>query len=176
MKGQRVVVLGGGDTAMDCNRTSIRQGAAAVTCAYRRDEANMPGSKREVANAKEEGVQFLWNRQPVEIVGNGKVKRQARHHQPVTRRAAAATVVPGSEEIAAGQSRDRPSARPNRSRGLPITALRSTRRRVITMASSTRSRRQPKVFAGGDGARPDRRSPCGRPRGGQGHPRLLDLL
>ncbi|HEX7972557.1 MAG TPA: FAD-dependent oxidoreductase, partial [Thiobacillus sp.] len=74
MKGLRVVVLGGGDTAMDCNRTSIRQGAASVTCAYRRDEKNMPGSKREVGNAKEEGVQFLWNRQPVEIVGDGKVE------------------------------------------------------------------------------------------------------
>ncbi|NNG13683.1 MAG: glutamate synthase subunit beta [Gammaproteobacteria bacterium] len=74
MKGKRVVVLGGGDTAMDCNRTSIRQGATSVSCAYRRDEANMPGSKREVANAKEEGVEFLWNRQPVEIVGNGKVE------------------------------------------------------------------------------------------------------
>ena len=74
MEGQRVIILGGGDTAMDCNRTSIRQGAQTVSCAYRRDEANMPGSKREVANAKEEGVQFLWNRQPVEIVGNGKVE------------------------------------------------------------------------------------------------------
>ena len=74
VEGQRVVVLGGGDTAMDCNRTSIRQGAQSVTCAYRRDEANMPGSKREVVNAKEEGVEFLFNRQPVEIVGNGKVE------------------------------------------------------------------------------------------------------
>jgi len=74
MQGRRVVVLGGGDTAMDCNRTCIRQGASKVTCAYRRDEANMPGSKREVANAREEGVEFLWNRQPVEIVGNGKVE------------------------------------------------------------------------------------------------------
>lgn len=74
MQGKKVVVLGGGDTAMDCNRTAIRQGALSVTCAYRRDETNMPGSKREVANAKEEGVQFLWNRQPVEIVGNGKVE------------------------------------------------------------------------------------------------------
>lgn len=74
VKDQRVVVLGGGDTAMDCNRTSIRQGATKVTCAYRRDEANMPGSRREVANAKEEGVQFQFNRQPVEIVGEaGKV-------------------------------------------------------------------------------------------------------
>ena len=74
MQGKHVVVLGGGDTAMDCNRTSIRQNAASVTCAYRRDEANMPGSKKEVANAKEEGVDFMWNRQPVEIVGNGRVE------------------------------------------------------------------------------------------------------
>ena len=74
MTGKRVVVLGGGDTAMDCNRTSIRQGARSVTCAYRRDKANMPGSAREVANAKEEGVKFLFNRQPVAIVGDGKVE------------------------------------------------------------------------------------------------------
>ncbi len=74
MKDKKVVVLGGGDTAMDCTRTSIRQEADEVFCAYRRDEANMPGSKKEVLNAKEEGVQFLWNRQPVEIVGeNGTV-------------------------------------------------------------------------------------------------------
>ncbi len=74
MEGKKVVVLGGGDTAMDCTRTSIRQKADQVFCAYRRDEANMPGSKKEVQNAKEEGVQFLWNRQPVEIIGeNGKV-------------------------------------------------------------------------------------------------------
>lgn len=72
--GQRVVVLGGGDTAMDCNRTSIRQGADSVACAYRRDEANMPGSRREVQNAMEEGVEFLFNRQPIEIVGNGRVE------------------------------------------------------------------------------------------------------
>jgi glutamate synthase (NADPH/NADH) small chain len=74
VNGKRVVVLGGGDTAMDCNRTSIRQGAASVACAYRRDEENMPGSRREVANAKEEGVNFLFNRQPVAIVGDGKVE------------------------------------------------------------------------------------------------------
>lgn len=74
MTGKRVVVLGGGDTAMDCNRTSIRQQAESVTCAYRRDEENMPGSRREVVNAKEEGVDFMFNRQPIEIIGeNGKV-------------------------------------------------------------------------------------------------------
>lgn len=74
MANQRVIVLGGGDTAMDCVRTSIRHQASSVICAYRRDEANMPGSRREVANAKEEGVQFLWNRQPVEIVGDDRVE------------------------------------------------------------------------------------------------------
>ncbi|MGB7289700.1 MAG: FAD-dependent oxidoreductase, partial [Candidatus Macondimonas sp.] len=74
MRDQRVLVLGGGDTAMDCNRTAIRQGATRVTCAYRRDEANMPGSRREYRNALEEGVRFLFNRQPVEIVGNGRVE------------------------------------------------------------------------------------------------------
>ncbi|MCP5278541.1 MAG: FAD-dependent oxidoreductase [Thiobacillus sp.] len=103
MKGLGVVVLGGGDTAMDCNRTSIRQGAASVTCAYRRDEANMPGSKREVANAKEEGVQFLWNRQPVEIVGNGKVEGiklvTTELGAPDARGRRTPVVIEGSEEI-----------------------------------------------------------------------------
>ena len=69
VEGKKVVVLGGGDTAMDCNRTSIRQAAKSVTCAYRRDEANMPGSQREVGNSKEEGVNFLFNEQPLEILG-----------------------------------------------------------------------------------------------------------
>lgn len=68
MQGKRVVVLGGGDTAMDCVRTAIRQGAGQVICAYRRDQANMPGSMREFVNAKEEGVEFLWNQQPIEIL------------------------------------------------------------------------------------------------------------
>ena len=73
-KSKKVVVLGGGDTAMDCNRTAIRQGAKSVTCLYRRDEKNMPGSRREVQNAKEEGVIFDFNIQPIDIVGNGKVE------------------------------------------------------------------------------------------------------
>lgn len=74
MAGKKVVILGGGDTAMDCNRTAIRQGASKVTCAYRRDRSNMPGSMKEVENAIEEGVEFQFNRQPVEIVGDGKVE------------------------------------------------------------------------------------------------------
>jgi len=103
VNGERVVVLGGGDTAMDCNRTSIRQGAESVHCAYRRDEANMPGSKREVANAKEEGVEFLWNRQPVEIIGNGKVEGvklvTTQLGKPDARGRRRPEVVEGSEEI-----------------------------------------------------------------------------
>jgi len=74
LKDKNVIVLGGGDTAMDCNRTAVRQNAKNVSCVYRRDEENMPGSKREVANAKEEGVNFMFNRQPLEVVGNGKVE------------------------------------------------------------------------------------------------------
>ena len=102
-KDQRVVVLGGGDTAMDCVRTAIRQGASKVTCVYRRDRANMPGSMREVDNAMEEGVEFLFNRQPLEIVGSdsvdgiklittelGAADQQGRR-QP--------EIVPGSEEV-----------------------------------------------------------------------------
>ncbi|MCD1124952.1 glutamate synthase small subunit [Jinshanibacter sp. LJY008] len=70
LEGKRVVVLGGGDTAMDCVRTAIRQGATQVTCAYRRDEENMPGSRREVKNAREEGVEFQFNLQPISIEVN----------------------------------------------------------------------------------------------------------
>ncbi|MCP5420539.1 MAG: FAD-dependent oxidoreductase [Gammaproteobacteria bacterium] len=103
MKGQRVVVLGGGDTAMDCNRTAIRQGATSVTCVYRRDEQNMPGSRREVSNAKEEGVVFLWNRQPVALLGEGGVTGVKVHTTqlgaPDARGRRSPEVVPGSEEV-----------------------------------------------------------------------------
>lgn len=103
MKGKQVIVLGGGDTAMDCNRTSIRQGAKNVTCAYRRDEENMPGSRREVKNAREEVVQFLFNRQPVEIVGDGKVEGikvvETQMGEPDENGRRRAEVVEGSEQI-----------------------------------------------------------------------------
>jgi len=72
MSGKKVVVLGGGDTTMDCVRTSIRQNAASVTCAYRRDEASMPGSRREVVNAREEGVIFEFNIQPIDVATDDK--------------------------------------------------------------------------------------------------------
>lgn len=101
--GKRVVVLGGGDTAMDCNRTSIRQGASSVVCAYRRDEENMPGSRREVQNAKEEGVEFLFNRQPVAIVGSGTVEGvkvvSTQLGEPDENGRRRPEVVPGSEEV-----------------------------------------------------------------------------
>ena len=71
--GKRVVVVGGGDTAMDCVRTAIRQGAASVACLYRRDRANMPGSQREVANAEEEGVEFVWLAGPQSFHGGDRV-------------------------------------------------------------------------------------------------------
>ena len=69
--GKRVVLVGGGDTAMDCVRTAIRQGAQSVTCLYRRDRANMPGSQREVAHAEEEGVRFEWLSAPRSIIDHG---------------------------------------------------------------------------------------------------------
>jgi glutamate synthase (NADPH) small chain len=72
--GKRVVVIGGGDTAMDCVRTAIRQGAQSVKCLYRRDRANMPGSQREVANAEEEGVTFVWLTAPKGFVGGAAVE------------------------------------------------------------------------------------------------------
>jgi glutamate synthase (NADPH) small chain len=72
-RGRHVVVIGGGDTAMDCVRTAVRQGAASVKCVYRRDRANMPGSQREVANAEEEGVEFVWLSAPAAMLGDGQV-------------------------------------------------------------------------------------------------------
>jgi glutamate synthase (NADPH/NADH) small chain len=72
-KGRDVVVIGGGDTAMDCVRTAVRQGAASVKCLYRRDRANMPGSMREVKNAEEEGVEFVWLSAPEAFLGDEHV-------------------------------------------------------------------------------------------------------
>ena len=102
LAGKRVIVLGAGDTAMDCNRTAIRLGAASVTCVYRRDEANMPGSRREVQNSRDEGVRFLFNRQPLAIVGDGKVEgvrvTATRLRADATGRVRAETI-DGSEQV-----------------------------------------------------------------------------
>ena len=73
-EGKNVVVIGGGDTAMDCVRTSVRQNAKSVKCLYRRDRENMPGSAREVENAIEEGVQFIWLTSPKSFVGSSQVE------------------------------------------------------------------------------------------------------
>ncbi|MEZ5691453.1 MAG: NAD(P)-dependent oxidoreductase [Rickettsiales bacterium] len=74
-EGKKVVVIGGGDTAMDCVRTAIRQKAKSVTCLYRRDKANMPGSAREVKNAEDEGVDFMWLSSPKAFIGDTEVKQ-----------------------------------------------------------------------------------------------------
>lgn len=76
--GRHVVVIGGGDTAMDCVRTAVRQGAASVKCLYRRDRSNMPGSVREVAHAEEEGVEFVWLAAPAEITPGSVTARRMR--------------------------------------------------------------------------------------------------
>jgi glutamate synthase (NADPH) small chain len=158
MAGQRVVVLGGGDTAMDCTRTSIRQKAASVTCAYRRDEANMPGSRREVANAKEEGVQFKFNAQPVEIVGSDRVEGlricATRLGEPDARGRRKPEVVPGSEEIIpADRIIIAYGFRPNPQPWMTEAGIHiDDRGRVIAPADGQYKYQttNPQVFAGGD--------------------------
>jgi glutamate synthase (NADPH) small chain len=103
LRGKRVVVLGGGDTGMDCVRSAVRLGAAQVSCVYRRDEASMPGSAREVANAREEGVQFLFQRAPLELLddGDGNVRAvrvvETRLGAPDARGRSRPEPVPGGE-------------------------------------------------------------------------------
>jgi len=103
LAGKNVVVLGGGDTGMDCIRTAIRQGAESVTCTYRRDENNMPGSRRDYKNSKEEGCVFIFNSQPIEIVGDGKVEGvrivETRLGAPGPRGRRVAESVPGTEQV-----------------------------------------------------------------------------
>ena len=101
--GRRVVVLGGGDTSMDCVRTSVRHDAESVTCVYRRDEANMPGSRREVKYSRDEGVEFLFQRQPLEILGDANGVTGVRVAQTELVDAGdgrpRAQIVAGSEEV-----------------------------------------------------------------------------
>ena len=157
MRDQRVIVLGGGDTAMDCNRTAIRQGAARVTCAYRRDESNMPGSRREYRNACEEGVRFLFNRQPVEIIGNGRVEGvkfvTTQLGAPDARGRRQPEVVPGSEEvIPADQVIMAFGFRPSPADWMSDfgIALESDGRVRTQGHAHTGQTSNPKVFAGGD--------------------------
>jgi len=100
--GKKVVVIGGGDTAMDCVRTSIRQGAESVKCLYRRDRANMPGSQREVANAEEEGVVFEWLSAPKGFVGDpvkGVMVQKMRLGQPDVSGRQAPEVIEGADYV-----------------------------------------------------------------------------
>ncbi|MCJ7590818.1 MAG: FAD-dependent oxidoreductase, partial [Woeseiaceae bacterium] len=150
--------LGGGDTGMDCNRTAIRQGAASVSCAYRRDEKNMPGSRREVANSKEENVQFLFNRQPLEIIGNGTVagvrvvqtqlgaagSDGRRRPEPI---AGTEEVLPADAVIIAFGFRPDP---PSWFDQHTIETLPSGRVRVAALGNFPYQTTNPKVFAGGD--------------------------
>jgi glutamate synthase (NADPH) small chain len=95
--GKHVVVIGGGDTAMDCVRTAVRQGAASVKCLYRRDRANMPGSVREVAHAEEEGVEFVWLAAPASISANGVTATRMRLGQAGADGRRAPEAEPGSD-------------------------------------------------------------------------------
>jgi len=157
MRGKRVVVLGGGDTAMDCNRTAIRQGAASVTCTYRRDELNMPGSRRDYKNSREEGVEFLFNRQPIEILGPRRVTGvkliETQLGAPDARGRRVAQPVPGSEQIVAADAviiafGFLPSP-PAWLAEHDIRVHRGGRVRVSTGHHSFQTT-NPKVFAGGD--------------------------
>ncbi len=156
--GRRVVVLGGGDTAMDCTRTAIRQGALSVVCAYRRDEANMPGSRREVTNAKEEGVSFMWNRQPVEIVGDEGVEGvkvvTTELGEPDEKGRRRPQPVPGSEEFIPAEAviiafGFRPSP-PDWLRQFAVETDDRGRVKAAERQAYPFQTANPKVFAGGD--------------------------
>jgi glutamate synthase (NADPH) small chain len=163
LAGKRVVVLGGGDTAMDCLRTAIRQGAADVVCAYRRDRANMPGSAREVQNAEDEGVRFLWNLQPLSIVTDdaGKVTGvwvvSTQLGEPDSRGRRLPQPIPGSETVLHADNviiafGFRPSPPPWLSEnGIDITERGLIKARLAGLYPYQTS--NPKVFAGGDAVR-----------------------
>ncbi len=100
--GKKVVVIGGGDTAMDCVRTAIRQGATSVKCLYRRDRANMPGSQREVQNAEEEGVEFVWLAAPKGFAGDpvtGVMVQKMRLGQPDASGRQSPEVIEGADYV-----------------------------------------------------------------------------
>jgi len=158
LRDKQVVVLGGGDTGMDCNRTAVRQGASSVTCTYRRDEENMPGSRRDYKNSKEEGVTFLFNRQPIEIVGTDRVEGvkliETRLGAPGPRGRRIPEAVPGTEEtipadaviVAFGFNPSPPAWFDDHRIGL----LDSGRVRVTATSPLKFQTTNPKVFAGGD--------------------------
>ena len=158
LAGKRVVVLGGGDTGMDCIRTAIRQGAESVTCTYRRDENNMPGSRRDYKNSKEEGCEFIFNRQPIEIIGNDKVEGvrivETRLGAPGPRGRRVAENVPGTEQVIPADAvviafGFRPSP-PAWFADHGIALHPNGRVRVSGESQTAFQTTHPKVFAGGD--------------------------
>ncbi|HEV2285366.1 MAG TPA: FAD-dependent oxidoreductase [Steroidobacteraceae bacterium] len=158
MAGRRVMVLGGGDTAMDCNRTAVRQGAESVTCTYRRDEGNMPGSRRDYRNSREEGVEFLFNRQPIEIVGAERVEGvkliETALGAPDARGRRVPVPVPGSEQIVPADAVIIAFGfLPSPPAWLGAHGIRlhgNGRVRVAAGAANAFQTTHPKVFAGGD--------------------------
>lgn len=158
LAGKRVIVLGGGDTAMDCVRTAIRQQAGEVICAYRRDAANMPGSRKEFNNAREEGAQFMFNVQPVgivtndagEVIGLDIIRTQLGSIDENGRRIA--EIIVGSEEVlpcdavivAFGFA---PHAMPWLD---AVGVTTNGKGRIETTGSHKQQTANPKIFAGGD--------------------------
>ncbi|GAB2666792.1 glutamate synthase subunit beta [Arenimonas aestuarii] len=155
LAGRRVLVLGGGDTAMDCVRSAVRLGAAQVTCAYRRGEADMPGSAREVKHARAEGVHFLFHRQPLAIEGSAAVTGVT---LAATRagsgRAGALERVPGSEEtIAADVVIQSFGFRASPASWWPGQGIELDARGHVATRGPDGATSHPKVFAGGDNVR-----------------------
>ena len=158
MSGKRVVVLGGGDTGMDCVRTAVREGAESVTCIYRRDRENMPGSRREVDNAIEEGVEFQWQRQPVEIMGDQNVQGvrivSTVLGEPDAKGRRSPVIVEGSEEVISCNAVILAFGfRPNPPAWLTESGVRlhqNQRVRLATESSIPFQTDNPKIFAGGD--------------------------
>jgi glutamate synthase (NADPH/NADH) small chain len=155
--GKRVVVIGGGDTAMDCVRTAVRQGASAVTCLYRRDRDNMPGSAREVTNAEEEGVVFEWLAGPRAVLGEAdritgvRVQRMALAAPGMDGRWSSEPVQGDEFDLAADLVIEALGFEPEDMPGLfeePDLAL--TEWRTIRTASPTRATTLEGVFAAGD--------------------------
>jgi glutamate synthase (NADPH/NADH) small chain len=154
--GKHVVVVGGGDTAMDCVRTAVRQGARSVSCLYRRDRVNMPGSMREVAHAEEEGVQFIWLSAPEAFLGDGRVEAVRAHRMrlaaPDATGRQAPEIVPGSAfrleadlvvKALGFDPEDLPAL-------FDEPALRVSRWGTVTIDWDSMATELPGVFAGGD--------------------------
>jgi glutamate synthase (NADPH/NADH) small chain len=154
LAGKRVLVLGGGDTAMDCVRTAARLGAAEVSCVYRRGEADMPGSRREVAHAREEGVRFLFHRQPLAVEAGADGAANG-----VRVRRMDATGADGGEEILAADAvlvafGFRASPAPwFGAQGIGLEPAPARVGRVLLDGTQPQQTAHPRIFAGGDAVR-----------------------